>query len=242
MNNNQSPSQKPKYIDGTILPTPNPQGEISMKFFRPVVIILILASASLACFSTPTQSSPSSILFSDDFSTTDKKWDQVTNSNATTDYYNNAYRITVNDTNSDAWANPGDESFTDIQIEVDATKNGGPDDNDIGIICRYTDAAQFYYGIISSDGYYGIMKMTDTGGTPIGNDSMLESDKILQGDATNHIRFDCNGSTLTLYVNGTQIDQQTDTDLTTGNVGLIAGTFDTAGTDILFDNFVVNKP
>jgi hypothetical protein len=101
---------------------------------------------------------------------------------------------------------------------------------------------QFYYGIISSDGYYAIMKMTSNYGVFIGRDSMHESDKINQGAATNHIRFDCVESTLTLYVNGFQIDQQTDADYTTGNVGLISGTLKTGGTDILFDNFYVYKP
>ena len=95
-----------------------------MKFMRLFIIILSLALASLACFSAGTQSAPSDVLFSDDFSKTDKKWDQVNNTSASTDYYNNAYRITVNDTNSDAWSNPGKESFTDVHIEVDATKNG----------------------------------------------------------------------------------------------------------------------
>jgi hypothetical protein len=213
-----------------------------MKFSRIYVIFLILALTSLACFSTSTQSASSDILFSDDFSNTDKKWDQVNNTGASTDYYNNAYRITVNEINSDAWANPGKESFTDVHVEVDTTKNGGPDDNDFGIICRYLNANQFYYAVISSDGYYGIMKMSDNVGAPIGNDRMLQSDKITQGASTNQVRFDCVGSTLTLYVNGTQIDQQTDSEYTTGNVGLIAGSFSTAGTDILFDNFFVYKP
>jgi hypothetical protein len=212
-----------------------------MKSLRLFLIVIILALASLACFgssSTPT----SNVLFSDDFSNTDKKWDQITDSSRTTDYYNNAYRIVINDTNSDTWSNPSNESFTDVHIEVDATKNGGPDDNDFGIICRYTNVDQFYYGVISSDGYYAIMKMSSGTGNPIGHDSMLQSDLITQGASTNHIRFDCIGSTLTLYVNGTQVDQQTDTDYTTGNVGLIAGTFTTAGADILFDNFFVYKP
>jgi hypothetical protein len=84
--------------------------------------------------------------------------------------------------------------------------------------------------------------MTPDGETPIGRDNMLESSEILQGLATNHIRFDCVGSTLTLYVNGYQLDQQTDAEYTTGNVGLIAGTFSTVGADILFDNFSVFKP
>jgi hypothetical protein len=213
-----------------------------MKSMRLFCIVLVLTLSTLACFSTATQTPPSNVLFSDDFSNTNKKWDQVTDSSRTTDYFNNQYHIIVNDTDSDAWANPSGQSFTDTHIEVDATKNAGPDDNDFGIICRYTDVNSFYYGIVSSDGYFSIMKMTTNGGKPVGKDAMLQSDKITQGAASNHIRFDCIGSTLTLYVNGSQIDQQTDTDYTTGNVGLIAGTFGTAGTDILFDNFSVVKP
>jgi hypothetical protein len=84
--------------------------------------------------------------------------------------------------------------------------------------------------------------MTKDGGFLVGNDSMLESSKINQGSAANHIRFDCVGSTLSLYVNGSLVDQQTDSAYTVGNTGLIAGTFDSAGTDILFDNLVVYKP
>lgn len=213
-----------------------------MKSIRFLFIIFTLVFASLACFSTGSPTPSSNILFSDDFSNTSKKWDQVSDSTRSTDYYNNSYRIVVNDTNSDVWANPGSESFTDTRMEADATKNGGPDDNDFGILCRYSGVDKFYYGVISSDGYYGIMKMTSDGGKPIGNENMLQSDTITQGASTNHIRFDCVGSTLTLYVNDTQIDQQTDGDYTTGNVGLIAGTFTTAGTDILFDNFFVYKP
>jgi hypothetical protein len=213
-----------------------------MKSMRLFIIIIVLALASLSCLSSGTQSTATDVLFSDDFSTTDNKWDQATDPSRTTDYYNDAYRITVNDTYSDAWANPGKENFTDVRIEVDATKNGGPDDNDFGIIFRYVDEEQFYYGVVSSDGYNGIMKMTFDGGKPIGQENMLESDKIIQGAATNRIRFDCVGSTLTLYVNGTQLDQQTDSDLTTGNVGLVSGTFGTGGVDILFDNFYVYKP
>lgn len=213
-----------------------------MKFMRFIFPVLILVLASLACFSTGSPTPSSNILFSDGFSNTSKKWDQVTDSTRTTDYYNNSYRIVVNQTNSDSWANPASESFTDTRIEVDATKNSGPDDNDFGIICRYSGVDKFYYGVISSDGYSSIMKMTSDGGKSIGNENMLQSDKITLGASTNHIRFDCIGSTLTLYVNGTQIDQQNDADNTTGNVGLIAGTFTTAGTDILFDNFFVYKP
>ncbi len=209
---------------------------------RFLLIIVVLVLGSLACLSTGAQTPAGNILFSDNFTDTSKKWDQVTEATRSTGYYNGAYRITVNDVNSDVWANPTKENFTDTRIEVDATKNGGPDDNDLGIICRYTGVDKFYYGVISSDGYDGIMKMTASGGTPVGGDKMGQTDLVTKGAASNHIRFDCVGSTLTLYVNGTQVDQHTDTDYTAGNVGLIAGTFSATGTDILFDNFIVYKP
>ena len=143
---------------------------------------------------------------------------------------------------SDSWANPDNNVFSNVSVEVDATKMGGPDDNDFGVICRYQGTDQFYYAVISSDGYYGITKVTSATSTLLGRDSLEFSDAINQGIATNHIRFDCSGNLLTLYVNGQQIDQQTDGDYITGNVGLIAGTYDTPGTDVLFDNFFVYQP
>ena len=50
-----------------------------------------------------------------------------------TDYYNAAFRIMVYATSFNAWANPGNESFVDTRIEVDAAKNSGPDDNEFGV-------------------------------------------------------------------------------------------------------------
>jgi hypothetical protein len=207
-----------------------------------LVFIIILATISVACSSLEPQSTPTGILFSDDFSSIESDWDQFSDATYTADYYIGAYRITVNMISTNVWANPGNESFTDVRVEVDATMNGGPEDNEFGVICRYIDEDQFYYGAISSDGYYGIVKMTKDGGFLVGDDSMLESSKISQGAAANHIRFDCIGSTLSLYVNGSLVVQQTDSAYTVGNTGLIAGTFDTPGTDILFDNLVVYKP
>ncbi len=213
-----------------------------MKSWRLLTILLVLALSSLACLSARTQGSSGNILFSDDFSNKDNKWDQVTEINRSTNYYLDAYRITVNEADSHVWANPKSTNFTDTHIEVDATKNGGPDDNDFGIICRYTEQGEFYYGVVSSDGFFGIYKVTSAGGESLGNQSMLESNAINQGSATNHIRFDCVGSKFSLYVNGKLIDEQTDTQFTTGNVGLMAGTYATAGADILFDNFIVYIP
>jgi hypothetical protein len=182
------------------------------------------------------------VLFYDDFSDPNSGWDRVDESDYMTDYYENAYRMIENNDMKDIWANPDNLSFGDVTVEVDATKNGGPDDNDFGVICRYQDTDHFYYGIISSDGYFGIIKVTLDGSESVGRDYLEYSDLIIQGYATNHIRFDCIGDVLTLYVNGDKLDQQTDSEYASGNVGLIVGTYNTPGTDILFDNFIVLQP
>ncbi len=207
-----------------------------MKYVNHFFFLFILASLISGC------SANSKVLFSDDFSNTNKEWDQTGDANMSTNYDNGAYRIQVNVANYDAWTNPDTLTFTDVQIEVDATKNAGPDTNDFGVICRYIDKDKYYYGIISSDGFYGIYKKTAEGGYQLGQGGEQSSDKILKGAATNHIRFDCVGSTLTLYVNGQQIDQRTDSSYKDGNVGLIAGTYTETGVDISFDNFFVYKP
>jgi hypothetical protein len=189
----------------------------------------------------PSISTPG-LLYFDDFSDPNSGWDSVNEVDFVTDYYNNAYRIIQNSAMADSWSNPTNLSYTDVAIEVDATKNGGPDDNDFGLICRYKSVDEFYFGVISSDGYYGISKMTSDGSSLLGREDLAFSEYINQGFTTNHLRFDCIGDVMTLSVNGHQLDQQTDNQYTSGNVGLLAGTYDTPGTDILFDNFSVLQP
>jgi hypothetical protein len=65
---------------------------------------------------------------------------------------------------------------------------------------------------------------------------------INTGTADNHLRADCVGDTLTLYANGVQLFQTQDSDFAKGNVGLIAGSYDTAPVTVYFDNFVVTQP
>ena len=207
-----------------------------------IVIIGVLVLTALACgSSTPSESLPEGVLFQDDFSDTSSGWDRVNVSEGITDYEDGIYRILVNTDNTDVWANPG-LNFTDTVIEVEATKVGGPDDNDFGIICRYEDTSNFYALIISSDGYYGVYKVLDGEQLLIGEESMMPADAIKQGNVTNIIRADCIGSTLTLFANGTQLVSVQDSSFNSGDAGLLAGTFDTPGTDIHFDNFVVREP
>jgi hypothetical protein len=212
--------------------------------FRLAAILLILGLSALACEAVTSLNQteqPSNILFQDDFSDPSSGWDRVNSSDGITDYADGFYRMYVNVVDSDIWANPG-LSFTDVRLEVNASKVGGDDNNDFGMICRYQDSSNFYFFVISSDGYYGIGKVKGGQQVLIGMESMPPSEIINQGNASNHLQADCVGSTLALYVNGEKLTEQTDTDFSSGDVGLIAGAFDNPGTDIHFDNFVVMRP
>jgi hypothetical protein len=214
---------------------------------RLLAILSVLILASLACQGlspggdTTQPVEESNVLFQDDFSDPGSGWDRVDVADGITDYDNGIYRIYVNTENTDVWANPG-LNFSDVHIEVDATKIAGDDNNDFGIVCRYQDNSNFYFFIISSDGFYGVGKVVDGVQNLIGVESMPPSDKINQGNASNHLRADCVGSQLSIHVNGELLDTFEDSDFTSGDVGLLAGSFAVPGTDVHFDNFVVLKP
>lgn len=213
-----------------------------------IVILVALMLTTLACslFGENNESSggselPPDILFLDDFSDTSSGWDRVNEEEGITDYVDGIYRILVNTDNTDVWANPG-LNFSDTVIEVDASKVGGPDDNDFGLICRYQDLSNFYFFIVSSDGFYGIAKVIDGEQELLGLENMEYSETINQGNSKNKLRADCIGQNLALYINGQKLMDATDSQYSSGDVGLIAGTFDVAGTEIQFDNFIVRKP
>lgn len=209
-----------------------------------VLTVLATACSPSTAGNSDNSSQPGSgenVLFFDDFSNPDSGWDHFNREEGVMDYKDGKYQIFVNAASVDFWANPG-LNFTDTRIEVDATKVGGDDNNDFGIICRYEDKLNFYFFIITSDGLYGIGKMIEGVQELIGQAELLITDASNQGDAMNSIRADCVGSNLSLYVNEKLISSVQDGVFTEGDVGLIAGTFDWAGTDIHFDNFTVLDP
>lgn len=184
----------------------------------------------------------SNILYQDDFSDSSSGWADERDEFSFTGYQNGAYRIEVTEDFSDVWVTAG-VGFADVSIQVEATKIGGDDDNDFGLLCRATDINNFYAAVISSDGFYGLFQNTD-GELKLmnGEESMLDSEAINQGDATNMLRLDCVGSSIKFFVNGQLIAEAENNDIFSGDVGFLVGTFEDPLADISFDNFVVTKP
>ncbi|MCQ3935971.1 MAG: hypothetical protein DPW18_02870 [Chloroflexi bacterium] len=206
------------------------------------VSLLLSACAGLPIATqAPAQAQPSgTVLFQDDFAQPTTGWDRFMVNEGVMDYDSGGYRILVNDLETNFWATPR-RNFKDVRIEVDTGKLAGPDENRIGVLCRYS-GANYYFFIITSDGYYGVGLFKDNAATLLGQSELQPSSNINKGLAVNHLRADCVGDTLTFYINGFQAAQVKDAALTSGDVGMLAGTFGAPGVDIVFDNFVVLQP
>lgn len=199
-----------------------------------LLVALLLSSCNVS-------SAPGEVVFQDDFSRPVSGWDRYYDATYSSDYYEGGYRIHVLEPNTDAWAIPHLD-LTDVQIEVDATRLGGPEDNIYGVLCRYKDPRNFYFFLISSDGYSGIGVYKDGRRRLLTDESLLPSEAVNRGDIPNHIRVDCNGYKLRLFVNGILVAETQAAEFSDGDVGLIAGSYDQPGTEIIFDNFTVLQP
>ncbi|MBV6392747.1 MAG: hypothetical protein KPEEDBHJ_01972 [Anaerolineales bacterium] len=210
-----------------------------------LAILFLLAACSGAPAAdqsqAPAPTQPSgSVLFQDDFAQPTTGWDRLLVTEGVMDYYSGGYRMLVNSLQTNFWATPR-RNFTDARVEVDTGKLAGPDENRIGVLCRYSDG-DYYFFIVTSDGYYGMGLFKDGQAALLGQSEMLPSASINKGLAINHLRADCAGDTLAFFVNGSQIAQVQDAALTSGDVGIIAGSFGAPGVDVIFDNFVVLQP
>ena len=178
------------------------------------------------------------LLFSDDFSSNKSGFSTTSDhpKNYTVGYEDGKYHITdlrENDVAS-SWLT---RSFSDFVMEVEATQEGGPDDNDYGVILRRVDQDNYYRFKISGTGDYGFDKWEDSGWIDI--IPWTRSNAINTGEATNVIKVECNGDKFTFYVNDIKLGDCTDNSFASGKIGLEAGTYDTANVHVSFDNFKV---
>lgn len=206
---------------------------------RGLILAVSLLLAGCAALQIPTR--PGQVLFQDDFSRPISGWDRYADSTYRADYAQGGYEIEVRQPNTDAWANPG-LNFSDVRLEVEATKVDGPDDNLFGLLCRYQDPANFYFFVASSDGYVGIGVSKSGRRRLLTGESLLPSPAVLIGQATNYLGAECVGYDLRFFVNGVPVAEARAAEWPEGDVGLIAGTYDEPGARIRFDNFSVLRP
>ena len=206
------------------------------KLFYLLLFVLLLAACQ-----PESRALTGDVLFSDDFSTRENDWTHLVNDGGVMDYNAGGFRFYIREPNLNYWTTAG-QSFKDVRIEVDALQYSGPEENRLGVMCRYRDDNNYYFFVISTDGYYAIGKLKEGVQSLLGQNAMRYASAIQTGVSINHLRAECQGSTLRLYINDSPVALVDDLDFVEGDVGLLAGTFDKGELDVLFDDFQVLQP
>lgn len=216
--------------------------KILMTILSIILFWLTTGCTALLPYFSDTYLQSGSVLFQDEFNDPGSGWpSDAMVPIGSIGYDQGKYGILVAQPEQILFATPGLE-FTDVLMDVHITKVAGSFNDQFGIICRYQDNNNFYFMVISSDGYYGIGKILNGMQTLISSTNLLPSEVIQQGYATNHLQGECKSATLSLSVNGVYLVHVTDDTFTHGDIGLIAGTFQSGGNYVNFDNFSVIKP
>ena len=220
-----------------------------------ILAILILALAMLACQAVtggggeadptgPTSTPSPRVILSDDFSST--RWGTGTDADSAVEYENGALQMIVYTPKYFVWSTPNDQDYQDIHMEVTAINNGTDSTTAFGLMCNQQVGADnsFYYFAIRSTGEYAIVKATAGESDVIltNNAQWGVSDLIAKDAASYSIGADCGNGTLTLYVDGQQIDSVSDASYVSGGVALYVSTGqEVVSTNISFDDFLMTE-
>jgi hypothetical protein len=185
------------------------------------------------------------VLLEDDFSNSNRGWGTGTDTDSSVEYANDGLQVLVFKTNYLTWSTPNATDYQNIHVEVTAIHNDTNPYTAFGVICNELEnTASFYYFVITPSGQYAIAK-AEVGQTDFfftNDDQWGSSDLIPRNAASYRIGANCGNGTLTLYVDGQQIDSVSDSTYTTGRVGLITWSSDEApSADIVFDDFEVTS-
>src|SRR5690242_18850502 len=116
------------------------------------------------------------VLYQEGFENNTTGWARLSNENGIEDYDSGGYRILVKQPKLNIWSTPK-KNFGDVRVEADVIKLNGPDENRMGLMCRY-QSGNYYFFIISNDGYYVIGKFIGGLTLLLGQNEMQVSDTI----------------------------------------------------------------
>jgi len=178
------------------------------------------------------------LLYQDDFSDNGSGWTSINDQDGSVGYANGEYQISVTSPKIFISGTSG-KTFSDAILDVTVRVRNPSNQGDYGLICRQQENGNYYAFEISEDGYASIWKSADGKISPLVD---WEYFKRLEGKTELNITASCIGNQLGLAIDGQLIIGTTDSDLQEGDTGLIAGTWDTPGLVVAFDDFTIHSP
>jgi hypothetical protein len=152
----------------------------------------------------------------------------------------------LNDPNSDlyAYAILNSFNYTDVKMEATAS-NRGVNDNNISLICRYTDRGWYEFNIANS-GLYWIYAYDSIGAVAKGYNQLYAggSTAIKGGQDTNTYVATCKGNKLSLSINGVDVRTITENQFRfdAGKIGLSVSSFQVLPVKIEFESLKISQP
>jgi hypothetical protein len=229
----------------------------SIRALRFLSAISVLVLVSLACATTPVQSSATSensapvvetspavdsapplgeVILEDQFVDNSNNWLVDTDQYRQATIADGKYQIRITDAGYNWFYGPVAVSDVDITVDTEFVE-GVPANTDYGVLCRVKDTNNHYRFLIASDGVYRIDKLVNNESSAIidwtGSKALRTGTGVI-----NTIRAICKGDHLTLYVNDSLVADVVDSSLEGGNYALMAGAY--TGSDKVFTPAVVN--
>jgi hypothetical protein len=182
------------------------------------------------------------VILSDDFSSA--QWGTGTDVDSAVEYVNETLQFIVFTKNWFVWSTPDADDYSDVHMEVTVINNGTDSTTAFGLMCNKATNSDFYYFAVTAAGQYAIAKAVD-GQTDLfltNNDEWADSDLIAVEASSYRVGADCGNGTLTLYVDGQQIDSVVDSSYTSGQVAVLAWSGEEAtNTNVSFDDFLMTE-
>ncbi len=202
--------------------------------------VLILQS----CQATPTAAPAAperGVLFSEDFSAPNAGWAIFETDTGAAEVRDGQMFLEDRGKGTAAYTTLVGKSWKDIVIQVNVRQVEGTVNNWMGVTCRQSGEQDYYLFAISADGYYLILKqedgIADTLIPPTYNDA------IQTGRTVNRLEVRCQGSTLSMTVNGRLLVSRADNTFSQGGISLVADAVEVGSTTtVAFDRLTISTP
>jgi hypothetical protein len=178
------------------------------------------------------------LLYSDNFTARKESvWPIYSDSNNTKYFKDEKYHLDLFKKGWSAWEFAQGTDFSDFILEVDAAQEGGPDDNDYGVVTRFANSGNYSLFLISGDGFYGHARREN--GKLITPLKWMRSSAIKTGNASNALKIVSKGEALAFYVNGAKVGNFSDSNPISGKIGFWVESYVDGGAQASFDNLRV---
>jgi hypothetical protein len=190
--------------------------------------------------------SGSDVLYEDDFREGRSNWGTGTDADSAVEYVDDALNIQLFTENYVVWTYPNETDYENIHMEVTVINNGSDEEAAFGFFCykQYPIDDSRYYFAVTPSGEYAIAKAALAQDDEIltNNNTWDTSDLIPKNADSYRLGADCGNGTLTLYVDGQEIDSVSDTTYTSGSFALFVWSDEEVNSvDFSFDDFVMTE-